>query len=237
VWPVTSLTTPFATSTLQDGNVTIPASGVATFGPYPTQGFASLRITANNPDNLLQFNIAVTWADAKGNTSGDQEFALAGFQGSIAQTEQPHKGDFVTIQVQNAGGHSGSPFVYLANTTELAAYWVGDSFSEGTVWESLPVPAGATSTLLTPSHIYGGPATMFINPGGAATWSARLFALLLTGTSAQIYRWSNADIATGANVIENVIVPPAPLHLDFTNGTGGSVTPVVGLYCDTWRAG
>lgn len=239
VWPTTALTTPFATTTLQDGNTApIAASGVATFGPYPSQGFASLRLTINNPDNLLQYNVAITWTDAHSNTVGSQTFAISGFQGSIAQTQQPHKGDFVTVSVQNIGGHAGSPFLYLANTTELAAYWVGDSFSEGTVWESLPVGAGVTSTLLFPSLIFAGPASLFVNAGGAATWHITVHATLLTGSDAQLYRIGNGDAGfTSGEGTTMVMLPPAPIHVDFTNGSGGSVTPVLGLYMDTWRVG
>lgn len=238
VWPSTTLTTPFVAQTLQDANVTIGASQTQQFGPFPTQGFSSLRLTINNPDNTLTYQVALTWSDLAGNTSGDQTFLIGGNQGSIAQLQQPHKGDFVTVQIVNNGGHAGAPFVYLANTTETAAYWVGDAFTEGDAWESIPVGAGATSTLLTPSHIFGGPAQLFINAGGAATWHATIHATLLTGVDAQLYRFQNTDPAfTSGEGTVPLIVPAAPIHVDFTNATGGPVTPVLGLYFDAWRVG
>jgi hypothetical protein len=232
VWPASTLTSPFVSQTLQGQiNFSLASGGGFTnFGPYPTQGFASLRLTIPTvAGTVIGF---IFWQDSTGANVATRSFVVNGPDSTTA-FQTPHLGDFVVVNLTNSTGSPASGAIELAQTTETAAAFAGTDFDQVIT----TVNAGTNSDVLVPFTTFGGPAWIFINPGAATTWVARLDAVNAAGTRDQIGRWTDADLHGGSSIRENLIVPARPLVLNFNNTGGVNATTVVALVFDLWRVG
>lgn len=231
VWPTTTLTTPYSSVTLQPSQLFSFAGALSffTFGPYPTQGFASLRLNVGSPIVAGQLLVDIRWTDADGNIVGERKAVV----NEVAQLsiQTPHLSDFVTVLVTSST--TLTSVIEVAQTTETAAAFAGNETQFGTQ----AVGGGATATLLAINMLFAGPAYFFLNPGGAATFTSHIYAKDSGGVLNQLCRFDQNDV-TGSKVIKlNLIIPPWPILVDYTNGDAGSHTPVAALVMDGWRVG
>lgn len=210
------------------------------YGPFSTLSAAGVRFSivaqlGTTVPLLVQLEEPVV----AGPTAAGHNFVLPGQSAAFAAFVSPVIGDELTIVLSaNAGSDVGVIIAASLVTTPLAAFGTPTVFgnTDGLYQASFAVGGGGTADLLTPLGIYAGPASLFLNPGGAATWTARLQSQSAVGVWTQIGRWTQADLLGASAIRENVTIPPAPIRLQYDNGTGAPTTPVASLTYDYWRA-
>jgi hypothetical protein len=215
----------------------ITVTSTATFlGSFPTSVFGGMRIGANlaagGPVTIL-----LTWSTADGTqVMGTQTFIVGGpspAAGNKLSRALPHLGDQLEISL-SAPISSPATFSFSAThcSAPLAA-WGGLD-----LYQTAALVAKSSSLALNPANIYGGPAHVDLDPGGAPNWWLVVQAEDGAGNTPNIIFRSNADVNAGGRIGVDFQCPARPITVTgYNTSTTTGYTMDLSLAYDLSRVG
>lgn len=192
-----------------------PTAGPITTAPVNAQGAPQLPVFST------------------GSTFRNIIVPAAGF----ANFTHPHLADYLTITVTNPPGSAVNFNMVVTHVASNKIVWSGiihEFVPDALLAFSGNTAVGANVGIASSVDVYAGPAFFSLAPGLATPFTANLFAMDTAGTFELIAHMDQNSLTTSGGSLM-VIVPPAPLRLDFTNGSAAIHPIQLALIADSWR--